>query len=94
MPVLTVNVGRSATGKRLAAARAAEAATPQLTRQALFEQAGIIAIANLGELLDAAALLAAQPVPAGTGSAWCPIPAAAWCSPPTRAPTRACRSPA
>ncbi len=64
MPVLTVNVGRSATGRRLAGARAA-AATPLLTRQALFEQAGVIAAANLGELLDAAALLAAQPVPAG-----------------------------
>jgi acyl-CoA synthetase (NDP forming)/GNAT superfamily N-acetyltransferase len=65
MPVLTVDVGRSATGKRLAGARAAKAATPLVTRRALFEQAGIIAAADLGELLDAAALLAAQPVPAG-----------------------------
>ena len=64
MPVLTVNVGRSITGLRLAGARAA-AATPLLTRQALFEQAGVIATANLGEMLDTAALLAAQPVPAG-----------------------------
>ena len=65
MPVLTVIVGRSITGRRLAGARAA-AATPLLTRQALFEQAGVIAVANLGELLDTAVLLAAQPVPAGT----------------------------
>ena len=65
MPVLTVDVGRSAAGRRLAAIRAAAAATPQLTRLALFEQAGVIATANLGELLDTAALLAAQPVPAG-----------------------------
>jgi acyl-CoA synthetase (NDP forming) len=65
IPVLTVNVGRSATGKRLAGARAIKAATPLVTRQALFEQAGIIAVADLGELLDAAALLAVQPVPAG-----------------------------
>ena len=64
MPVLTVSVGRSATGRRLTRARAAPA-TPLLTRQALFEQAGVIAAANLGELLDATALLAAQPVPAG-----------------------------
>ncbi|HXZ74345.1 MAG TPA: acetate--CoA ligase family protein, partial [Streptosporangiaceae bacterium] len=64
MPVLTVNVGRSATGQRLAGARAATA-TPQLTRQALAGQAGVIAAANLGELLDTAALLASQPVPAG-----------------------------
>ena len=65
IPILTVNVGRSATGKRLAGARAAKAATPLLTRRALFEQAGVIAVADLGELLDAAALLAVQPVPAG-----------------------------
>ena len=65
MPVLTVDVGRSATGGRLAGARARKAATPLVTRQALFEQAGIIAAANLGELLDATALLASQPVPAG-----------------------------
>ena len=65
MPVLTVDVGRSATGKRLAGARAAKAATPLVTRRALFEQAGIIAVSDLGELLDAAALLATQPVPAG-----------------------------
>ncbi len=64
LPVLTVSVGRSATGRRMAGARAT-AATPLLTRQALFEQAGVIATANLGEMLDAAALLAAQPVPAG-----------------------------
>ena len=65
MPVLTVAVGRSATGKRLAGARAVKAATPLVTRQALFQQAGIIATDNLGELLDTAALLASQPVPAG-----------------------------
>ena len=65
MPILTVNVGRSAAGRRLAAIRAAPAAIPQLTRQALFEQAGVIATANFGELLDAAALVASQPVPVG-----------------------------
>jgi len=64
MPILTVNVGRSPAGRRLAAIRAA-AAVPQLTRQALFEQAGMVATANFGELLDAAALLASQPVPGG-----------------------------
>ena len=66
MPVLIVVVGRSVTGKRLAGARAAKAAIPLVTRQALFAQAGIIAAANLGELLDTAALLASQPVPAGS----------------------------
>jgi len=64
-PILTVNVGRSAAGRRLAAARAAAAEAPLLTRQALLEQAGVIAAANLGELLDTVALLASQPAPAG-----------------------------
>ena len=91
MPVLTVSAGRSVAGQRLAAIRAAAAAAPQLTRQALFEQAGVIATANLGELLDATVLLAAQPTPAGgrvgvvantrggdgrAGSAWRCSPAA------------------
>jgi acyl-CoA synthetase (NDP forming)/GNAT superfamily N-acetyltransferase len=59
MPVLTVNAGRRAAG------RSVVVAAPLLTRKALFEQSGVIAAANLGELLDAAALLASQPVPAG-----------------------------
>ena len=50
VPVLTVAVGRSAAGKLLAGARAAKVATPLVTRKALFEQAGIIAAANFGEL--------------------------------------------
>jgi acyl-CoA synthetase (NDP forming)/GNAT superfamily N-acetyltransferase len=65
MPVLLVNAGRDAPGLRRAAVRAAAQVAPQLTRQALFQQAGVIATANLGELLDATALLASQPVPAG-----------------------------
>jgi acyl-CoA synthetase (NDP forming)/GNAT superfamily N-acetyltransferase len=65
MPVLTVHAGRSAPGQRAAASHTAAAAAPMITRQALFEQAGVIATDSLGELLEAAALLAAQPVPAG-----------------------------
>ena len=53
----------------------------------------MIATANLGEMLDAAALLAAQPVPAGPRVAVVSNTAAPRCSPPTRAATRACRSP-
>ena len=66
MPVLTVHAGRSAPGQRAAASHTAAAAAPLITRQALFEQAGIIATDDLGELLDAAVLLATQPVPAGS----------------------------
>jgi acyl-CoA synthetase (NDP forming)/RimJ/RimL family protein N-acetyltransferase len=66
MPVLTVHAGRSAPGQRAAASHTAAAASPLITRQALFEQAGIIATTSFGELLEAAVLLASQPVPAGT----------------------------
>jgi len=65
MPVLTVLGGRSAAGQRAAASHTAAAATPVVTQEALFEQAGIIAAHSLGELTGAAALLAAQPLPAG-----------------------------
>jgi acyl-CoA synthetase (NDP forming)/predicted N-acetyltransferase YhbS len=39
--------------------------TRQVIRQALFEQAGVIATAGSGDLLGTAAVLASQPVPAG-----------------------------
>jgi len=64
-PILTVNAGRSAAGQNAAASHTAAVTTPVVTREALFEQAGIIAADNLGELLDVTALLATQPVPAG-----------------------------
>jgi acyl-CoA synthetase (NDP forming)/GNAT superfamily N-acetyltransferase len=66
MPVLTVLAGRSAAGQRAAASHTAAVASPLVTREALFQQAGIIATESLGELLNVAALLATQPVPAGS----------------------------
>ena len=65
VPILTVHAGRSAPGQRAAASHTAAAAAPLITRQALFDQAGIIATASFGELLDAAVLVASQPIPAG-----------------------------
>jgi acyl-CoA synthetase (NDP forming) len=65
IPLLTVVSGRSEAGLRAAASHTAAAATPDVTREALFRQAGIVAVHSLGELLDAAAFLACQPVPAG-----------------------------
>jgi acyl-CoA synthetase (NDP forming)/GNAT superfamily N-acetyltransferase len=65
MPVLTVVGGRSEAGQSAAASHTAAAATPLITREALFGQAGIIAASSLGELVEAAALLACQPLPAG-----------------------------
>jgi len=65
MPVLTVHAGRSEAGQQAAASHTAAVATPLVTREALFEQAGIIATPGFGELVEATALLAAQPPPAG-----------------------------
>ena len=65
MPVLTVVGGRSPAGQRAAASHTAAAATPLVTQEALFDQAGVIATTSLGELIDTAALLACQPLPAG-----------------------------
>jgi acyl-CoA synthetase (NDP forming)/GNAT superfamily N-acetyltransferase len=65
-PVLTVHAGRSAPGQRTAAPRTVRAKAPPIIRQALFEQAGIVATAGFGELLDVAVLMASQPIPAGS----------------------------
>jgi len=66
VPILTVHAGRSAPGQRAAVSHTAATAAPPITRQALFEQAGIIATTSFGELLEAAVLMSSQPVPAGT----------------------------
>ena len=64
MPVLTVIGARSPAGHR-AASHTAPAATPLASQEAMFDRAGVIATRSLGELVDAAALLACQPLPAG-----------------------------
>ncbi|MCC9306095.1 GNAT family N-acetyltransferase [Kitasatospora sp. RB6PN24] len=68
IPILTVDAGRSAAGRRGAASHTAAAATPTVTREALFRQAGITATRSIGELVEAAALLHAQPLPAPRGA--------------------------
>jgi acyl-CoA synthetase (NDP forming)/GNAT superfamily N-acetyltransferase len=67
MPVLTVLApGRSAAGQQAPVPAGAEAGSPPLaSREALFEQAGVITTRGFGELIEATALLATQPVPAG-----------------------------
>jgi len=66
MPVLTVDSGRTDAGRRAAASHTAAAATPTMTRQALFTQAGVTATRSVGELLETAALLHSQPLPTGS----------------------------
>ncbi|MBO1414509.1 bifunctional GNAT family N-acetyltransferase/acetate--CoA ligase family protein [Streptomyces sp. FH025] len=68
IPVLTVDAGRSTAGRRGAASHTAAAATPTVTREALFRQAGITATRSIEELVEAAALLHAQPLPAPRGA--------------------------
>jgi acyl-CoA synthetase (NDP forming) len=58
MPVLTTCAGRPGSPDRAAA-------VPMASREALFEQAGVITTCGFGELIEATALLATQPVPAG-----------------------------
>jgi acyl-CoA synthetase (NDP forming)/RimJ/RimL family protein N-acetyltransferase len=65
LPVLTVIGGRSAAGQRAAASHTAASATPLVTQEALFGQAGIIATHSLGELIEATAFLSCQVLPAG-----------------------------
>jgi acyl-CoA synthetase (NDP forming)/GNAT superfamily N-acetyltransferase len=65
MPLLTVLAGRSDAGARAAASHTAAAATPAVTREALFGQAGVIATPTLGELVDSLALIGHQPLPSG-----------------------------
>src|SRR6266568_1494372 len=59
-PVLTVHAGRSVPGQRAAASHTAAAVAPPIARQALFDQAGIIATTGFGELLDATAAVGAE----------------------------------
>ncbi|MFG2823323.1 GNAT family N-acetyltransferase [Kitasatospora sp. NPDC048365] len=68
LPVLTVDAGRSAAGRRGAASHTAAAATPTVTREALFRQAGITAARSVAELVETAALLHTQPLPAARGA--------------------------
>ncbi|MFJ6939704.1 GNAT family N-acetyltransferase [Streptomyces sp. NPDC101132] len=65
IPVLTVDAGRTEAGRRAAASHTAAAATPTVTRQALFRQAGVTSTRSIAELLETAAFLHAQPLPAG-----------------------------
>ncbi|WP_027936392.1 bifunctional GNAT family N-acetyltransferase/acetate--CoA ligase family protein [Amycolatopsis sp. ATCC 39116] len=64
-PVLAVRTGQTETARRAAASHTAATATPAVTRDALHEQAGVIAVDSVTELLEAVAALSWQPLPAG-----------------------------
>lgn len=64
-PVLALKSGRSDAGRRAGASHTAAAAAPAATVDALFAQAGVVRPDSLGDLIDAARMLADQPLPAG-----------------------------
>ena len=65
-PIVAVKAGRSHAGSRAAGSHTgALVAASDATVDALFDQAGVIRTDSFRELLDVAALLAAQPAPAG-----------------------------
>ncbi|MFL6072097.1 MAG: GNAT family N-acetyltransferase [Mycobacteriales bacterium] len=65
LPVLAVKAGTSDVARRAAASHTAASATPAAVRDALFRQAGVVAVDGLAELLGALAVLTHQPLPAG-----------------------------
>jgi acetyl coenzyme A synthetase (ADP forming)-like protein len=64
-PILAIKSGRTAAGSRAAGSHTAAMSSPDAVAAALFSQAGVIRADTLAELLDAAALLSSQPLPAG-----------------------------
>lgn len=64
-PLIAVKAGASEIAQRAAQSHTAATATPAVTRDALFGQAGVIAVDGLRECVETAALVQAQPLPHG-----------------------------
>jgi acyl-CoA synthetase (NDP forming)/GNAT superfamily N-acetyltransferase len=64
-PVLAIRSATSEAGQRAAASHTASTATPSVTRDALFRQAGVIAVDSVPELTDVVMALSRQPLPGG-----------------------------
>lgn len=65
MPVLAVHAGRSEAGRRAALAHSGSPLPSVPAADALFAQAGVTTVSGIGELVEAAALMAHQPLPRG-----------------------------
>jgi acyl-CoA synthetase (NDP forming)/GNAT superfamily N-acetyltransferase len=65
-PVIVLRTATTEVAQRAAASHTAAAATPAVTRDALYRQAGVIAVDTLTELFATTAVLCWQPVPAGS----------------------------
>ena len=64
-PIVAVKAGRTGAGRRAASSHTAAQAAGEVAVEALFHQAGEIRAGTLEEMFDVAAVLSAQPVPAG-----------------------------
>ncbi len=64
-PIVVVKAGRTSAGRRAASSHTAAMAAGEVAVEALFHQAGVIRASTLKDMFDVAAVLSAQPVPAG-----------------------------
>ncbi len=64
-PILAMKSGTTSAGARAASSHTAALAGSEAAVDALFHQAGVLRAGTLEELIDAAALLSTQPLPAG-----------------------------
>jgi len=64
-PIVVVKSGRTGAGRRAASSHTAAMAARETAVEALVHQAGVIRAGTLEEMFDVAAVLSAQPVPAG-----------------------------
>jgi acyl-CoA synthetase (NDP forming)/GNAT superfamily N-acetyltransferase len=64
-PVLAMKAGRSGAGQRAGQSHTAAAASSEVIVDALFEQAGVLRVDSMAELLDGARVLSGCPLPAG-----------------------------
>jgi acyl-CoA synthetase (NDP forming)/GNAT superfamily N-acetyltransferase len=64
-PLVVVRAGGSTVAQRAARSHTAATATPAVTRDELFRQAGVVATDDLAEAIDAVAYFSCQPLPAG-----------------------------
>ena len=64
-PIVVVKSGRTSAGRRAASSHTAAMAAGEVAVEALFHQAGVIRAGTLEDMFDVAAVLSAQPVPAG-----------------------------
>jgi acyl-CoA synthetase (NDP forming)/GNAT superfamily N-acetyltransferase len=68
-PLLCVFGGASEAGHRAGMSHTAASASSSATVRALFDNAGVVGVSSVEELVDAAALFTSQPLPAGPGLA-------------------------